>query len=447
MVQGATDGSLRQVRIDSWKSIAQYLGRSSRTVQRWHRDYGVPVRRLGLDGGSVFAYADELDSWLRNRGGTPNGTLVEIPRPALQGGSHSFDRRIFASPAIPGSRKERSAALIAFAYKLWTNLSYANLKLIAKCFSEAIDLDPGNADAFAGLSHALIAQGLMSNLRIPDVYIAAKAALEQAVEINAELPEAKCAAAWLKMVLDRDWRCARQTFDESLNQRVPSTRALVGRALLHIAEGCPREAFVLLRKVVRQNALNALATALYCWSAYLAGDYWDALNLVEEARACGQSGPVLDAVEALASIHCEKPDAYIPRIETLAVDSPNHALLRSVLGYAIALNGQSQRANEILDAITHPAPGKKTATPYAIALVLTGLNEKHDAVQWLEQSYRSGSLWSLGFPSDPLLKPLRDEPSYRTFLSKARYPAPSLQSQMWENSSAILMDGLQASGA
>ena len=308
-------------------------------------------------------------------------------------------------------------------------------------------MDPGNADAFAGLSHALIAQGLMSNLRIPDVYIAAKAALEQAVEINAELPEAKCAAAWLKMVLDRDWRGARQTFDESLNQRVPSTRALVGRALLHIAEGCPREAFVLLREVVRQNALNALATALYCWSAYLAGDYWDALNLVEEARACGQSGPVLDAVEALASIHCEKPDAYIPRIETLAVDSPNHALLRSVLGYAIALNGQSQRANEILDTITHPAPGKKTATPYAIALVLTGLNEKHDAVQWLEQSYRSGSLWSLGFPSDPMLKPLCDEPSYRTFLSKASYPAPSHHSQMWEDSSAILMDGLQASGA
>jgi tetratricopeptide (TPR) repeat protein len=402
-----------------------------------------------LDAGSIFAYADELDSWLRNRGGTPHGTLVEIPRPALQGGSHSFDRqrRIFASPAIPGSRKERSAALIAFAYKLWTNLSYANLKLIAKCFSEAIDLDPGNADAFAGLSHALIAQGLMSNLRIPDVYIAAKAALEQAVEINAELPEAKCAAAWLKMVLDRDWRGARQTFDESLNQRVPSTRALVGRALLHIAEGCPREAFVLLREVVRQNALNALATALYCWSAYLAGDYWDALDLVEEARACGQSGPVLDAVEALASIHCEKPDAYIPRIETLAVDSPNHALLRSVLGYAIALNGQSQRANEILDTITHPAPGKKTATPYAIALVLTGLKEKHDAVQWLEQSYRSGSLWSLGFPSDPMLKPLCDEPSHRTFLSKASYPAPSHHSQMWEDSSAILIDGLRASGA
>lgn len=47
-----------------------------------------------------------------------------------------------------------------------------------------------------------------------------------------------------------------------------------------------------------------------------------------------------------------------------------------------------------------------------IALHLIGLGEKHDAAQWLEQSYRNGSLWSLGFSSDPIPKSLRDEPGY-----------------------------------
>lgn len=451
MIQGTVDGPIRQARIDSWKSIAQYLGRSSRTVQRWHSKYGLPVHRLGLDTGSIFTYADELDGWLRNHDGAAKRTVVEMPKPALRRGSQleaAPDRRhrILASPSIPGSGKERSAALVALGYKLWTNFSDANSKLIGKCFRDAIDLDPGNAGAFAGLSHLLINSGLMSNFRIPEVYISARAALEQAVEINAELPEAKCAAAWLKMVLDRDWHGARRGFDESLAHEVPSTRALVGRALLHIAEGCPREAFGLLQEAVRQNGLNSRATALYCWSVYLAGDYWDALNLVEEARASGQSEPVLDAVEALASLHCEKPEAYIPRIETLAADSPNRELLRSVLGYAFALTGQSQKAKEILDSLSHPLPGEKPATPYAIALVLTALNEKHEAVQWLEESYRNGSLWSLGFQSDPMLKPLCTEPRCWGFLSKLSYPAPSRHNQMRDDSSANLMHGLQVPG-
>lgn len=437
MIQGTTDGSLRQMRIDSWKSIARYLERSSRTVQRWHRQYGLPVRRLGLDSGSIFAYADELDAWLRNRDRAAKSSLVEMPRPALKRRFHvetesDSNRGISASLSISGSERDRSAALVAFAGKLWESLSYANLKLIAKCFREAIDLDPGNAGAFAGLSHALIVQGLMSNHRIPDVYISAKAALERAMEIDPELPEAKCAAAWLQMVLDRDWHGARQGFDDSLHRRVPSMRALAGRALLHIAEGSPGEASGLLRKVVRQYPLHARAAALYCWSEYLAGDFRNALNLAEECRASGQSGPVLDAVEALASIHCEMPEAYLPRIETLAADSPQHELPLGVLGYACALNGQAQRAHEILHVLTQMALREKSGAPYAIALVLTGLNEKPDAVQWLEQSYRNGSLWSLGFPSDPILKSLHDEPRYALLLSKVSYPAPILPSQIGE---------------
>jgi tetratricopeptide (TPR) repeat protein len=355
--------------------------------------------------------------------------------------------KTFDSPCIPSSAKQRSAALVAFAHKLWASVSNENLKMIAKCFREAIDLDPGDADAFAGLSHVLITEGLMGILRVPAAYASAKTALERAVEIDAELPETKCAAAWLKFVFDRDWHGARRGFDECWNQRLPCKRALVGRALLHIAEGCPREASGLLRESLQHNALDAHAAALHCWSEYLAEDSSNALNLVEEARASGQSGPVLDAVEALACIHCEKPDAYIPRIEALLADSPRHELLRGVLGYAFALNGHAQRANAILDAMTHSVSAETKADPYAIALILMGLNEKHDAIQWLEQSYRNGSLWSLGFPSDPILRTLRDEPSYRMFLSTMSCPAPRRHSHMSEGSSAVLVEALRVSGA
>lgn len=452
MLEGRTGGSFRPVRMDTWKSIARHLARSTRTVQRWHREYGLPVHRLGVKTGSIFAYADELDSWLRNRDSAPKNTLIEIPSPAhprTPDLASEANRRLWDSefPRIPSSERQRSAALIAFAYKQWANLSNENLKMIAKCFREAIDLDPGNANAFAGLSHALIAEGLMGILRIPTAYTSAKETLERAIEIDAELPEVKCAAAWLKMAYARDWHGARRGFDDCRSEHPLCTRALIGRALLHIAEGSRREASTLLRQVVQQNPLHAQAAALFCWSRYLAEDYEDALSAIEETRANGQSGPILDVVEALASIHWLKPDAYIQRIETLMADSPNHDLLRGAFGYALGLNGDAPAAKAALDTIANPADGEKCGAPYAIALVLIGLNGKHDAVQWLDQSYRNGSLWSFGFPSDPILKSLRDEPCYRTHLSKWSYPAPVRRSQMSEGCSATLLKSLRVSGA
>jgi len=52
-------------KITGWKEIAEYLGTSPRTVQRWEQEKGLPVRRLpGSSGHSVFAHAHELDRWL-----------------------------------------------------------------------------------------------------------------------------------------------------------------------------------------------------------------------------------------------------------------------------------------------------------------------------------------------------------------------------------------------
>ncbi|HET9315376.1 MAG TPA: tetratricopeptide repeat protein [Vicinamibacteria bacterium] len=55
-------------RLDSWKEIAAHLGRSVRTVQRWERHEGLPVRRLQHDKqGSVYAIPAELDAWWEER--------------------------------------------------------------------------------------------------------------------------------------------------------------------------------------------------------------------------------------------------------------------------------------------------------------------------------------------------------------------------------------------
>ena len=51
--------------ISGWKGIANYLGKGVRTVQRYERELGLPVRRpAGKSTGSVIATKAELDGWV-----------------------------------------------------------------------------------------------------------------------------------------------------------------------------------------------------------------------------------------------------------------------------------------------------------------------------------------------------------------------------------------------
>jgi TolB-like protein/cytochrome c-type biogenesis protein CcmH/NrfG len=55
-------------KLESWGEIAAYLRREIRTVQRWEKYQGLPVRRLQIGKlGSVYAYRSELDRWYKER--------------------------------------------------------------------------------------------------------------------------------------------------------------------------------------------------------------------------------------------------------------------------------------------------------------------------------------------------------------------------------------------
>jgi len=67
--------------LTSWKEIGQYLGKGVRTVQRWEREAGLPVRRqTEPTHRAVIAIPEELDAWARSRTRGPSGALAEALR-------------------------------------------------------------------------------------------------------------------------------------------------------------------------------------------------------------------------------------------------------------------------------------------------------------------------------------------------------------------------------
>jgi hypothetical protein len=120
--------------LNGWKEIAAYLGRSVRTVQRWEKEFGLPVRRFGLSKPeSVFAIQREIDAWLltsqaasakRVTGAAEtSATPEELPR-ALVG-----EPVRGGQPLTPEARLTRLLlaalaviALVAVAWAAWVSL-------------------------------------------------------------------------------------------------------------------------------------------------------------------------------------------------------------------------------------------------------------------------------------------------------------------------------------
>ncbi len=62
--------------LTSWKEIAAYLGKGVRTVQRWEKDFGLPIRRpQGSDKSAILARTRDLDAWVALRCSTRTLTV------------------------------------------------------------------------------------------------------------------------------------------------------------------------------------------------------------------------------------------------------------------------------------------------------------------------------------------------------------------------------------
>jgi tetratricopeptide (TPR) repeat protein len=422
---GSSQGFV-DTRLDTWKSVASYLGRSSRTVQRWHAEYGLPVHHLGGDASSVYAYTDELDLWLRRRDGSISESQARLTRRAtplplisvLDKKNEEADTN--REPAFASHRE--SDELIAGAQKLWSSVSASNLSTIARMYRKAADLDPYDPRAHAGLAQALIAHAVLGNLHPSPAFRTAEVALQRALELDPDLFEALCVSAMLRTFVQRDWSGAAECIDAALAVRPNASQVLVGHAFLLIAQSRLTEAREELRKALMEYPLNTSVAEFLCWVEYLAGNFESAMSLIADARDTGHSGAVLDVVEAMSGVFLGGAESQIQRLEAMVAGSPRNQAAMGVLGYAYGVTRRKDEAGRILDSMTRTGLTGANDFAYPIALTFLGIGEHREAARWLEQSYKDGSLWSLGFGSDPILAELRKDPEFGEFVGEKNYP-------------------------
>ena len=108
------NGTTSSDTLQGWKDIANYLGRSTRAVQRWEDELKLPVHRIqGANGPTVYALKKELDDWKKSRD-LPKPTMEEAAEIATAANHHAV-----ANASTPTWRLPALTAILALAGGVW----------------------------------------------------------------------------------------------------------------------------------------------------------------------------------------------------------------------------------------------------------------------------------------------------------------------------------------
>ena len=98
---------------------------------------------------------------------------------------------------------------------------------------------------------------------------------------------------------------------------------------------------------------------------------------------------------------------------------PGHGL--ASLARADALAGKTDEAQKILAQLREPS-GRRSVSPYGVAMIYAGLGDKAQTFAWLEKAYQQRA-WAMVFLKvEPQLDGLRSDPRFEDLLGRVGLP-------------------------
>jgi tetratricopeptide (TPR) repeat protein len=285
---------------------------------------------------------------------------------------------------------------------------------------EAVEKDPGNALAHAGLALGYSLAGSHSPSPPKDAFEKARASYTKALELDDTLAEGHAALAEAKLYRDWDWEGASTAFRRAIELNPSLARAHVHYGWYLNLIGRQAEA---VDEMQRGRQLDPLDPTWAAWYADLnsyVGRYEDAAVAAREAVELGPSHHWSYEALALAESGRGRHEEAIAAGRKAAELNPGW---QGALALVYARAGMK---DEALAMIPELEKTKHRMDAYLLPPVSAAVGDRDKAVRWTQTAIEMRNPFAPWlFAWNDVVGPLRDDPRYQALRARLHLPPPA----------------------
>ena len=313
------------------------------------------------------------------------------------------------------------------AYQLYLKGRYHLLKVTRSevqtslsLFQQAIAVDPSYALAYVGLASAYRALALGGELLPTEFFPKAKAAAQKALDIDDRLAEAHAELGFIIFRFDWDWNAAENECKRALELDPNSADAHLNYAQLLSYTGRHAQALAEAKRARELDPLNVRTNALEGELLTYAGRTDEALDRLQKTF---ELDPNLGFAHIFASSAYIEKGMYgeaITEARRAKELSPVSTYPLALLGYALAKSGKRAEARAVLEELLRSS-AEHYIPPYHIALVYNGLDDRDDALAWLERGFEQREPKMTFLKVEPKWNNLRGDPRFQDLMRRVGF--------------------------
>jgi TolB-like protein/Tfp pilus assembly protein PilF len=301
----------------------------------------------------------------------------------------------------------------------WNQRTAKALRKAIENFEEAIKLDDCYALAYAGLADCYCLVSIYGGAPPKAVMPRAKTAAIKALEIDDGLAETHTSLAVALVWFDWDWEASEREFKRAieLNPHYAVAHHWYGSVLLS-AQGRFDEALASERRALELEPLSLVINSNLGFICYQASRFDEAIEHLQRTLDMDDGFVYARFHLGLCHAHRGEYDMAIAELR-LAIEQAGGrgALIQAALGYAYAVAGMRDEALGIL-AQLQTIPMNRDVSPFYLAMIHAGLDEKEQALKWLESACEERYNWMVWLGVEPMFANLRGAPQFEAMLRK-----------------------------
>jgi TolB-like protein/DNA-binding winged helix-turn-helix (wHTH) protein len=410
-------------------SVMQYK-HSSKALDQIGHELGVQYALEGSvrsDSGKLRINAqliqlkDQTHLWTRQYDREP-GSLLVLQGEIAKEIAEEIQLKIGVHERIKSGQSPLLSSRASEAYVLYLKgLYFCNKRTVLglqqaiRYFQQAIDKDPADAKAYAGLAQAYALMGGYNVMPPTESMPKARAAALRALKLDERLPEAHAALAVIAQNYDWDWATANKEYRRAIQLNPNYATGHHWYAECLALQGRFAEAFPEIESARQLDPLSLSIGADYGAILYFSRQYDRA---IEQFHAVLEMEPNFPRARMVVWAYVQKgqfADALTAAEAWRTNDSSPWGW--AITAYTAGRSGDRAQANPAMEQMRR-IEGHSGFDSLSLAVAYIGLGDNDNALTWLEKAYRehSGSLSALKV--DPTYDPLRGDPRFQQLLRR-----------------------------